>query len=62
MITRFETTYAAAARRIRDAKTLDQFKRMDQMIDRLYSNDLISVREFMRLDSLIIDRQIALED
>lgn len=55
------TNYAAMAKRIRRASTIQDCRNMELSLDRLYHAGIFTESQFMRLDGLILDRAVRFE-
>jgi len=53
------TNYQSMVKRINQAETEDDFRKLHDSLDRVYNSGIFTVSEFRRLDLKIIDTQIA---
>lgn len=57
-----KTNYASMAGRIRKCKTLDALTNIGKSLERLYLAGIFTVSEFQRLNIMIIDQIIKIEE
>lgn len=50
------SNYESFVKRINDANTLEDLKKLEKSLDRVYNTGVISVSEFKRLDSKMLDK------
>ena len=56
------TNYAAMAARIRKCATPSHLTKCERSLTRLWDNGIFTVSEFTRLDSLLVDMRITLDN
>tara|TARA_R100001377_G_C3124878_1_gene87246 strand:+ start:432 stop:608 length:177 start_codon:yes stop_codon:yes gene_type:complete len=55
------SNYSSMSTRIKKAVTMKDLCSLDKSLSRVYNVGALSTSEFMRLDGMILDRQIKLE-
>ena len=55
------TNYQAMAQRINPANTVEALVKVEASLDRIFDNGFFTISEYSKLDSKIVDKQIALE-
>ena len=55
------TNYQAMAQRINQANTIEALAKVEASLDRIFDNGFFTISEYSKLDSKIVDKQIALE-
>lgn len=55
------TNYSAMAKRIKACKTLEEIRRCEKSLDRLYNARIFSASEFMHLDNVVMQQYIKIE-
>lgn len=55
------TIYRSMSARIRRAKTLYDISKIEKSLDRLYNAGILTVADFKRLDTLLMERQAIME-
>jgi len=55
------TNYAAMVKRIKACKTVEEIRKCEKSLDRLYNAGIFSSNELIRLDALIINQMEQVE-
>ena len=53
------TNYTAMAQRISKAETVEEIRKLERSLDRLYNAGVFTVKEFIKLDGKMVDKSIA---
>jgi ribosomal protein S20 len=55
------SNYQTMAQRINTADTLEALNKVEASLDRIFNNGIFTVNEYSKLDSKIVDKQVAIE-
>jgi len=50
------TNYKAMAQRINKAETMEEIRKLERSLDRLYNAGVFTVKEFAKLDGKMVDK------
>jgi|DEB0MinimDraft_6_1074348.scaffolds.fasta_scaffold57153_1 ribosomal protein S20 len=55
------TNYQAMVQRINQANTVEALAKVELSLDRIFNSGIFTVNQYSKLDSKIVDKQIAIE-
>lgn len=55
------TNYQAMVQRINQANTIETLAKVESSLDRIFNSGIFTVNQYSKLDSKIVDKQIAIE-
>ena len=55
------TNYQAMVQRINQANTVEALAKVESSLDRIFNSGIFTVNQYSKLDSKIVDKQIAIE-